>query len=686
MSVFYLDPVGGNDANNGTSFAQRWKTVQLGATAARIAPGDVVRIMASETPASTGVNGTWTNLSANVTLSAALNTIIDDCEAQWTAAANVTTGNNGTRKQGTWSRQIVPAGAFGTGKLAHRDLGGAINLSSRQQVSFWFLSSTAQASGILELRLCSDTAGNVAVHSIPIPAMIAANTWQTVVWDNGSAMNSSIQSIALYAVADPGTPTYLIDNVVACNAPGATALTHDTMIGKPASSGAGSDPGDVQSRETWYHLQSIGTSTLVLGNGSLDQNTTRRGYFGTTETVALWKRETFKLGPLASGASSSFQVMDSGSAGNPIMFSGGWNRTDMSTQTDESWFDGVNCLGFGVNLTSVSYINIERVAVVRFATGVSISTGGACFFLNLNIVAANNCQVGVRSGLSAQVGSLQLVVGHANNNSDTGITVDRSAGPSSFHRGKHVSNNHSQAYFGSAARLQFDEAANNVHGVLTYGSLHIFNTVFSNNSTADYLAFSGANSHAMSYAYNTSFNSATEMSVSLGWTDHTLFSENHDGVSGARKVMTGEGFMEVDTSADARSVDSRDCWKATVNHVDRATSAYPLWAPVKRITFKANVLTTVSAYLKKSNSAITAGIRIQNGMIPGVTGDTAVEITGSEGVGAYVKKTMTFTPTKDGFADIQFYAYGGTTHTAWCDDVSSSTDDVRNLVGGGLIR
>ncbi len=37
MSTFYLDFEGGNDANDGTTFANRWKTINTGATAARVA-------------------------------------------------------------------------------------------------------------------------------------------------------------------------------------------------------------------------------------------------------------------------------------------------------------------------------------------------------------------------------------------------------------------------------------------------------------------------------------------------------------------------------------------------------------------------------------------------------------------------------------------------------------------------
>lgn len=67
MPTFYLDYVNGNDAADGSTFATAglpsvgpWKTITSGATEARIAPGDTIKIAKSPDPTSLGVNGTWT--------------------------------------------------------------------------------------------------------------------------------------------------------------------------------------------------------------------------------------------------------------------------------------------------------------------------------------------------------------------------------------------------------------------------------------------------------------------------------------------------------------------------------------------------------------------------------------------------------------------------------------------------
>lgn len=64
MAIFYIDLVNGSDAAAGTSWATAWKTVNNGSTAARIAPGDTIRVAKSPDKISLG-NGTWTSITSN---------------------------------------------------------------------------------------------------------------------------------------------------------------------------------------------------------------------------------------------------------------------------------------------------------------------------------------------------------------------------------------------------------------------------------------------------------------------------------------------------------------------------------------------------------------------------------------------------------------------------------------------
>jgi hypothetical protein len=67
MATYYIDPINGADANAGDSFAagHAWQTITLGATAARIAAGDTIRIAKSPNPVSIGDGSWFANTIAN---------------------------------------------------------------------------------------------------------------------------------------------------------------------------------------------------------------------------------------------------------------------------------------------------------------------------------------------------------------------------------------------------------------------------------------------------------------------------------------------------------------------------------------------------------------------------------------------------------------------------------------------
>lgn len=60
MATYHIDLVNGNDANDGSTWALAWKTFEFGATAARIAPGDEIRVAKSADPTSLGQTALWT--------------------------------------------------------------------------------------------------------------------------------------------------------------------------------------------------------------------------------------------------------------------------------------------------------------------------------------------------------------------------------------------------------------------------------------------------------------------------------------------------------------------------------------------------------------------------------------------------------------------------------------------------
>lgn len=122
MATFYLDYEGGNDANDGTTFANRWKTFTNGATAARIAPGDTIRVMGSPNPTSLGVNGTWTGgtVESSFSGSQVAFTNATPIVCTTTSAHNFSTGDTvvvrgvtgNTNANGTWTITVTSSNDF----------------------------------------------------------------------------------------------------------------------------------------------------------------------------------------------------------------------------------------------------------------------------------------------------------------------------------------------------------------------------------------------------------------------------------------------------------------------------------------------------------------------------------------------------------------------------------------------
>lgn len=353
-NIFYLDPVNGNDANNGSSWALAWKTWGSGATAARIAPGDTIRIAKSPDPVPAEIDATFTN-HGGITLESALTKDICNCDSAWTPSTNVSQANEVFyRKEGTYAQKLTIGSSFTTGKIAYFDLGSSKDFSAYQKISFNLNSGYAINADVLKICLCSDAAGDVIVDSFNIPLCASYgyggayyHNYYTI--DKGSALGNSIRSIAIYANSDPGSLTLYLDNFIACN-----DFSLNSLIGKNDG--------------IWYAIQSISSDTTIsVGCSYYGGSTSACLYEGTSETVPLYYRNPVLVPGRTSGVSDEFcKVMDSGTAGNLITFSGGWN-TSTTEQDGDTWYDCIGA-GYAISFNQKDYIKIEHIGVVRANT------------------------------------------------------------------------------------------------------------------------------------------------------------------------------------------------------------------------------------------------------------------------------------------------------------------------------
>ena len=362
MANLYVDLLTGSDSNNAQSFANRVKTINGGITAARTAPGDVIRIMKTSDPVNMGVDATFTNKSDTVTLASALTANIDLCESAWSVNTNVTSTATTTARQGTNAVSIVVGPAFTTGTAAYKDLGASTDFSAYNGISFWAQASTLNISAnALRINLCSDAFGTTVLQSFTLNRAIAANTgqWYPFTIGAGTTLPNNVRSVALYVVTDlstTATASVRLDNILAVNAD-YNGLNLNSVISLSSSATA----------TDFYAIKSINGTTIKLdGQAGLTAVSTERGYYGTTATSRL-----YLVNPILVTAGSTMTPNESGSSTSRSLYSGGWNATDMSTQTGLTFIDGgftsnSNTASFAaMNASSYSYLDFENIVQYR---------------------------------------------------------------------------------------------------------------------------------------------------------------------------------------------------------------------------------------------------------------------------------------------------------------------------------
>lgn len=658
MTTFYLDYVNGNDANDGSSWALAWKTVTSGATAARIAPGDIIRIAKSPDPTSLGQTALWTDLSRAVVLqTGALTANIDLCEIAWTASASVTATASTTRKEGTYSCSLAIAAAFTTGLVAFRliDVAG-IDFSAYQQVSFWIRSSVAIAAGVLTLDLCSDVAGAVSVNSIAIPAVPGINKWQVVTVDTAGALGNAIKSISVNAISDPGTPTILIDNILACKASGsADSLTLSSLISKNSAAQGGT--------EGWFGIKSINITAIQLDNDTDSSSGAGRGYSGVTETVTTYKRETIKT-TVASVAGTLVQsVQDSGTFGNDIKFQGGWD-TATTIQDGETYFDGQNGFGYGLYLISKSYTTLNYLNFCRYYYGIYYYT--ACQNNTITTLSnSNNNSVGVFYDFVCANNTINTL--YNINNNITGVYYYNRCNNNRINILSNANNNdnigilyYNTCYFN---KIIMDSSVKNNgwYGIQLRDSSeeYIYSSSISGNGTAGvYIDF------GLLYLFNTVITEAIEVTGLGEFANVRVFSNKHDNTTNNHWIFTDNGTINSQTAV--RHTASGIAWKLSPTSTNRSSN-YPLDLSITKIAVNSNTLVTVKAWFRRTNTGISGQLICKGKQISGVDNDVTTSMTVAADI--WEQLSISMTPTENGVIEISVQAFGGTTYSVYVDDM-----------------
>lgn len=377
MATYYVDFENGNDANNGSSWALARKTFLTS-----YAAGSIIKIAKTADRFASGVDAVFVRDSSEITTVTPLTKSIELCSGNtWTASPNVTAANGELRygKLSTVPQKLTIATAFTTGKIAYKTLGSEIDLSAYTKVCLWLATSNVtgglNSAGSLRLCLCSDTSGDVVVHTFTFPAMSRTNLCIPFTFDNTTGLGASIKSVAIYANNEIGTPAITLCNIFATN-----ELTLSHLVGK----------NDTVS----YAIRNVIDNVIQLDTAYAWNYV---GYYaGVSETTALYLRKPLEMTLSSAGASLLGLNAATTNYELPTEFQFGFNpATDL--QDGETCIDGVYFYGYAVTFNSqIAPVKISNLNVFRYSIGLKIDSAYKTF-LNCNV---NCCNI-----------NIQLVVG-----------------------------------------------------------------------------------------------------------------------------------------------------------------------------------------------------------------------------------------------------------------------------------
>jgi hypothetical protein len=576
----------------------------------------------------------------------------------WTALANVTTAltpsTTVAAKEHQYSDNINIAAGFATGLAAYYPT-GTLNLSGYQQVSFWIrqASGTIGLANSCSLALCSDAAGATVVNTINIPALGSLNDWCAVTVDLGSALGSNINSIAFYVNTDNGAQNFYISNIIACKASSSPdSLTLNSLIGKNIAG------------DTWYGLQSINGTRVILdaatstAYNSSTASAVSRGYNHSsgTQTVATYKRECIKRSMLASDSVYSFTISEAGLSTSPSVYTGGWDRTNMSTRTEETFLDGQNGRGYGFN--SLNFVYLENFGFTRYAGGAVISSTGYAEFSNITgtccgIGTIQNSNVSSFAKISNCVAQGNRLVSQSNDYASANVSnilaVNSPAGP----LGGSVNT--------TGSDIEIRNCLTAVALSFGAGSCDLTRLVTVDNATA----IDASASRGMYYLKDSAINESTEFTYSDGIGMY-IFSHNHDNTPGNHKIFSNLGLIAADVTT--RHTNSGLSWKFSPTSTTYTSSYIPLTLSIAKIAVATGLLVTVKLWMYRDNTGLTMNLVCKGGQISGVANDVVSTLTAP--INTWSEQSITFTPSETGVVEIKVEAYGGTTFNGWVDDMT----------------
>jgi len=659
MPTYFIDPVGGNDANDGLSFAGRWRTINGGPTAARMAPGDELRFIESPAPTLIG-NCTWTTGASarSITVPAGTVRLIDSLAVNtgWVAAANVTqNAASSTRIIGSAAVNFTVGAAFTTGKLAYKPL--TMDLSAFHQVNVWFRTSVVFSSGSVVLDLCSDATGDVPIVSVPF-----TDPGVTTAWFAGIAAHTgnigTINSIALRATADPGTPIISINNLWASKAPGsADEITLATMVSKTAYTTAPPLRGTGTGDEPLLGVMGVTSDTVVVLNrtGTQDNgvDTVGRGYDGAAETGATYAHQCV---PFAEPR--IWSPNEAGTAAGQTVWTGGWSASDMATQTGMTRYmlssRAYSAGGFGFHTFRNFVMNTSLGGNVlpgsdgcRVENSLLTSCGFAVNgFTQSGLSAADVCY---SSGGGPSLGGANQPNGIILEDVYVYLTNAAYGGGRNFVRGITCRN-------GNGYGFNFNGNPGNEY-------ICADDVVTLNNSAGGLFVAQGVNA----LIRNADLREASDIAFVSNGNDGLLSVESLGKIAGNDTLRHPYGRMTRQTAVVDTQASS---WRVQVTN-SAAVARGPLRLPLGRFEITCGVTTTIAMRVRRDNAGLSLGLSyMPTEGLPGITTEQRALMTAA--ANAWETVTLSLSPTGSGtqIVSLDLIAWGGTTFNGYFESIT----------------
>ncbi len=657
----YLDLVNGNDSNDGLSWATAYKSFGQAINVA--SAGD--RIKLKETPSYSIGNASWTNLSKTITLANAQTKDICDCDTVWVkdGASSVSRSTSSPIKQGNAYVSITIPGTSNLNSLmAHFEISNTgEDYSQYQGISFWIRPNRALSGSQFAIKLCSDTDGLIPVNEFVIPDLLKGNGWHPItIYGN----LGTVKSVALYTgtTATTTDTTIRLDNIIAVKQNG---LCLNSLISKD---------------ECFYPIQSIMGTTVLIDNSTDTFSTQGKGYCGTTETA-----ETYIVNPILVPSQNLANCNKSGTEGNPIIISGGWDDggetfIDLLHSSSNSGNEGIYING--------SYWKIENLAIIRAMSGIncySVSSQGisnefsnlrviGCYYglrtsnnsygrqanITMNNVQANNCNQGINisNTLNILLGDITTL-----NNISSGCSLNANAGYVNSITSKNNNNgvvlsdnlriqNILSEYNSTGIRLnnyygkiKIAESNHNTYGLHISGQGNAVINLLSTQGNSHSLYSSSASAHGLTIL-NCDFQEGSQFNIVQPTGGNYLF-----GNIGASDNYKQIGLFNVDTyPTDRPNGEGRMIKISKLNSSLGQNNA--ILYPLAKVLCEQNKSVTISAYMRKSKSVeVDGGLFIEAGELKGINEDILDVLQDNVN---WQQVSISFTPPMTGV--VQVYA------------------------------